>query len=117
MSEREPTIGPESKIKLGFLVPLIVAVAVPLILSYLSVRMELAAIRNDLQQIRQNMSDRWSGSMMILWAERLKHENSGRARRARCESRARGHAAAAGVAEQLNLRGMVSRVGETKGTR
>ena len=78
MSEREPTIGPESKIKLGFLVPLIVAVAVPLILSYLSVRMELAAIRNDLQQIRQNMSDRWSGSMMILWAERLKHENSGK---------------------------------------
>ena len=78
MSEREPTIGPESKIKLGFLVPLIVAVAVPLILSYLSVRMELAAIRNDLQQIRQNMSDRWSGSMMILWAERLKHENAGK---------------------------------------
>jgi hypothetical protein len=78
MSEREPTIGPESKIKLGFLVPLIVAVAVPLILSYLSVRMELAAIRNDLQLIRQNMSDRWSGSMMILWAERLKHENGGR---------------------------------------
>ena len=78
MSEREPTIGPESKIKLGFLVPLIVAVAVPLILSYLSVRMELAAIRNDLQQIRQNMSDRWSGSMMILWVERLKHENGGR---------------------------------------
>jgi hypothetical protein len=78
MSEREPTIGPESKIKLGFLVPLIVAVAVPLILSYLSVRMELAAIRNDLQQIRQNMSDRWSGSMMILWAERLRHENAGK---------------------------------------
>ena len=78
MSEREPTIGPESKIKLGFLVPLIVAVAVPLILSYLSVRMELAAIRNDLQQIRQNMSDRWSGSMMILWVERLKHENAGK---------------------------------------
>ena len=77
MHDDEPTIGSDSRVKLGFLITL-VACAIPLVASYLSIRNELATIRSDVGQIRANMGDRWSGSMMILWAERLKFQNSGK---------------------------------------
>ena len=73
----ETTISADSRVKLGFLLTLI-ACAIPLIASYLSIRADISRISSDLGQIRVNMNDRWSGSMMILWAERLKFENAGK---------------------------------------
>jgi|APIni6443716594_1056825.scaffolds.fasta_scaffold1771713_1 hypothetical protein len=75
--EREETIGADSKIKVGLLVALIPCVIL-LVASYMGVKSELSAIRSELNHIRESMSDRWSGSMMILWAERLRHENAGK---------------------------------------
>jgi hypothetical protein len=75
MEKDSKTLSPATGISVSLLLG-IASLVVPMGLGYVNIRSDLASMRQDIRTIRNNMGDRWSASMMVLWAERLKFANT-----------------------------------------